>query len=193
MIDFGNNETFIENYKKLKSSRKMGELYGCSKNSITKHAKKIGYDYSQNKEVKITNVPVEQVYLEYLELKSCKKVGEKYGCSDTAVRNYLISNGYELTNFNSKLSSVTEKEFIDAYNELKSAQKMGEKYNCSSTAILNYAQKIGYDTNSNKHYKLSEQDKKEILEAYYSDITSTELAEKYNVSRGMITKLWYDT
>lgn len=38
MIDFGSNEEFIKNYQKLKSSRKMGEFYGCSKNTITKHA-----------------------------------------------------------------------------------------------------------------------------------------------------------
>ena len=54
MIDFGSNETFIENYKKLKSSRKMGELYNCDKSSILNHAKKIGYDPNQNKEIKIT-------------------------------------------------------------------------------------------------------------------------------------------
>lgn len=59
MIDFGSDEEFIENYKKLKSSRKMGELYNCDKKSITTHAKKIGYDYSSNKEIKITNVPIE--------------------------------------------------------------------------------------------------------------------------------------
>ena len=37
MVDFGSNETFIENYQKLKSSRKMAELYKCSKNTITKY------------------------------------------------------------------------------------------------------------------------------------------------------------
>lgn len=39
--------------------------------------------------------------------------------------------------------------------------------------------------------RLTPEDKKEILEAYFTE-TSTSLAKKYNVSRGMITKLWYD-
>ena len=68
---------------------------------------------------------------------------------------------------------------------------MGEYYQCNKTSVLNHAKAIGYDVNSNKNYKLSEKDKKEILMAYNKS-TSTELAKKYNVSRGMITKLWYD-
>ena len=48
MIDFGKNEDFIKNYQLLKSSRKMAELYHCDKKTILSHAKKIGYDYSNN-------------------------------------------------------------------------------------------------------------------------------------------------
>ena len=69
---------------------------------------------------------------------------------------------------------------------------MGELYNCNKTSVLNHAKKIGFDIKSVQTYKLSEQDKKEILEAYVTKTTSTQLAEKYNVSRGMITKIWYD-
>lgn len=190
-IDFGSDELFIENYKKLKSSRKMGELYGCSKNVITAHAQKIGYDYSGNKEIKITAIPVETVYSLYLELKSCQKVAELYDCSATAVRKYLNSNGYNLTNQNNKLDTITDEEFINKYNELKNARKVGEYFNCSSTAILKHAEKIGYNPNSNKDYKLSELQKQEIINQY-SEKTSTKLAKEYGVSRGMITKVWHD-
>ena len=85
----------------------------------------------------------------------------------------------------------SNEEFIAKYEELKSSRKMGEYYNCNKTSILNHAKQIGYDVNSNKAYKLSEQDKKDIIAAYETE-TSTELAKKYNVSRGMITKIWYD-
>ena len=85
----------------------------------------------------------------------------------------------------------TDEEFIAKYEELKSSQKMGVYYNCNKKTVLNHAKKIGYDTNSNKKYKLSEEDKKNIINSYYTK-TSTELAKQYNVSRGMITKLWYD-
>lgn len=85
----------------------------------------------------------------------------------------------------------TNEEFIAKYEELKSSRKMGEFYNCDKSSVLNHAKKIGYDTKSNKEYKLSEIDKQNIIAAY-STSSSTELAKQYNVSRGMITKLWYD-
>jgi hypothetical protein len=169
----------------------MGELYDCDKGSITAHARKIGYDYSKNKEIKITNIPIEQVIFQYETLGSCQKVGDYYGCSSTAVANYLRKNNYTIKNRNNKLDNIDDKEFIKLYDELKSADKLGEIYHCSGTSILNYAKKIGYDPNSNKIYKLSEEDKQKIIEQYYNK-TSNELAQEFNVTRGMITKVWYD-
>lgn len=52
----------------------MGELYHCDKASILNHAKKIGYDVSNNKEIKITNEDAEKIYSLYQELGSCKAV-----------------------------------------------------------------------------------------------------------------------
>ena len=43
-INFGSPEEFIKNYEQLKSSRKMGELYGCDHGTILAYAKKIGYN-----------------------------------------------------------------------------------------------------------------------------------------------------
>ena len=85
----------------------------------------------------------------------------------------------------------TDEEFIKKYEELKSSRKMGEFYNCDKTSVLNHAKKIGYDTKSNKQYKLSEEDKQIILQNYNIK-TSVQLAEEFKVSRGMITKIWYD-
>ena len=85
----------------------------------------------------------------------------------------------------------SNQDFIQKYEELKSSRKMGEYYHCDKGSVLNHAKKIGYDVNSNKKYKLSKQDKQYIIKMY-NTMTSTELAKKFNVSRGMITKIWYD-
>lgn len=191
MIDFGSNEEFIKNYQKLKSSRKMGEFYGCSKNTITKHAQKIGYDYSSNKECKITNYSIEEIVEAYYILGSAKKVGEKYNCSGTAVINYLKQNSVQLDATINKLKYIEDETFITIYNQLGNAEAVGKYFGCSGTAVTNHAHKIGYDHLESKNYKLSEKDKKEIIDSYNA-FTSNELAKKYNVSRGMITKLWYD-
>ena len=82
-------------------------------------------------------------------------------------------------------------DFIKNYELLKSSRKMSELYHCNKTSILNHAKKIGYDVNSNKKYKLSQKDKQFIKQHYY-DTTSIALAQKFTVSRGMITKIWYD-
>ena len=124
MINFGDDKIFIENYERLKSSRKMGELYHCDKKSITTHAKKIGYDYSGNKEVKINVSPAELKEM-YAELGSCSKVAEKFNCSGTAVRNCLVNAGYSLENSQAKLAHITKEKFEEVYNELKSADKVG--------------------------------------------------------------------
>lgn len=79
--------------------------------------------------------------------------------------------------------------FIEKYEELKSAQKVAEYFGCSKKTVLNHAKEIGYV--NKKVYKLTDEDKEKIIEQYEKK-TSTELAKEYNVSRGMITKLWYD-
>lgn len=90
-----------------------------------------------------------------------------------------------------KINWGSNQDFIQKYEELKSSRKMGEYYHCDKGSVLNHAKKIGYDVNSNKKYKLSKQDKQYIIKMY-NTMTSTELAKKFSVSRGMITKIWYD-
>ena len=85
----------------------------------------------------------------------------------------------------------SNEDFIKKYEELKSSRKMGEYYHCDKTSVLNHAKAIGYDVNSNKQYKLSQEDKENIIKNYNVK-TSSQLAKQYNVSRGMITKIWYD-
>lgn len=90
-----------------------------------------------------------------------------------------------------KINFGPDEEFIKNYQELKSSRKMGELYGCNKTTILNHAKQIGFNVNSVQSYKLSMEDKERII-SLYNEKTSTELATEYNVSRGMITKIWYD-
>ena len=85
----------------------------------------------------------------------------------------------------------SDNEFIKNYQELKSSRKMGELYHCDKTSVLNHAKKIGFDVKSVQNYKLSQEDKENIIKQYQTK-TSNELAKEYNVTRGMITKVWYD-
>jgi hypothetical protein len=75
-----------------------------------------------------------------------------------------------------KIDWGSNEDFIKKYEELKSSRKMGEYYNCNKTSVLNHAKAIGYDVNSNKQYKLSLQDKKDIIKNYNIK-TSNQLAK----------------
>lgn len=82
--------------------------------------------------------------------------------------------------------------FITDYLFLKSSRKMAEKYGCDKKTIVKHARDIGVEpTMIDRGYKLSEKDKAEIIDSYEKE-SSANLAKKYNVTRGMITKLWYD-
>lgn len=93
----------------------------------------------------------------------------------------------------SKVNFGSDESFIQKYDELKSSRLMGIYYNCSKSAVLDHAKKIGYNAKEKQenNSKLSKEDKKFIIENY-NTYTSTELAEKFNVSRGMITKIWHN-
>lgn len=70
----------------------------------------------------------------------------------------------------------SNEDFIKKYEELKSSRKMGEYYHCDKTSVLNHAKTIGYDVNSNKQYKLSQEDKENIVKNYNIK-TSSQLAK----------------
>ena len=83
-------------------------------------------------------------------------------------------------------------EFIAKYTELKSSREMAKFYGCDKSSVLNHAKSIGFNIDSiNRQYKLSPSDKINIINAYNTK-SSSELAREYNITRGMITKLWYD-
>lgn len=87
-----------------------------------------------------------------------------------------------------KKKYIFEKEkFIKEYDKLKSSRKMAKLYGCDKGTILKYAKSIGY---KRKNY-LTDEDKEEIVRQYETK-TSSELAEFYGVTRGQITKVWYD-
>lgn len=90
-----------------------------------------------------------------------------------------------------KIDFGSNEDFIKNYQDLKSSRRMGELYKCDKTSVLNHAKRIGFNVKSVQTPKLSLEDKARII-SLYNEKTSGQLAKEYNVSRGMITKVWYD-
>lgn len=192
-IDFGSNEDFIKNYNELKSSRKMGELYGCSKGAVANHAKSIGYDVSNNQKKKKDDFNLKDIIAEYERTKSCEEVGRKFGCSGKTIIKYLKDNNYDILPPKKKtILNLSITEFDTMYKEYGSLEKMAKPLGCSKRTLSNYAKEIGYKFPTHgRTPRLTPAEKQEILDAYYTS-SSNELAQKYGVTRGIITKLWHD-
>ena len=76
-IDFGSDETFIKNYQELKSSRKMGELYGCDKTSVLNHAKKIGFNVKDVQTPKLSKEDKKRI-IQCYESKTSAELAKEY-------------------------------------------------------------------------------------------------------------------
>ena len=83
-----------------------------------------------------------------------------------------------------------DESFIQKYLTLKSSRKMAEIYNCTKDSIIRHCNDIGFDYTTVSHNQLSEDDKRNIL-LDYNIKTSSQLAKEYNVSRGVITSIWF--
>jgi intein-encoded DNA endonuclease-like protein len=73
-------EEFIDNYNKLKSSRKMAELYGVEKTTILNFARKIGYINKTAQERLLSDKDIQEIINNYSKTTSTE-LAKKYNCS----------------------------------------------------------------------------------------------------------------
>ena len=179
-------EEFKEKYSQLKSSRKMGEYYGCDKGVILRIAKQIDFDNSQNKIVKLKKSDLEDILNLLKDKKSIDEIANIYSCSDNALRNFLNKNKVDYKKYTMK--AIDKNFVINTYKENQSIIETSKITGYSTPTISKILDEMGIEK---RQAKLNEEDKKFIIQNY-KEMTSTELAKKFNVTRGMITKLWYD-
>lgn len=107
-------EEFIKNYNKVKSSRKMAKLYNCSKNTILKYAKQIGYINNYSKKLK----PEEkQFVISNYEKMTSGKLAENFNVSRS-----LILKIWDEAGLKGKIS-YRYPFYIDYFEEINSKDK----------------------------------------------------------------------
>ncbi len=79
--------------------------------------------------------------------KSSTEIYLKYNIPASTVRR--LRNNFGIYT-KSKLSYVSEEEFVEKYKELKSSQEMAEYYNVDHHTIEKYCEKIGFDSSEYK-------------------------------------------
>ena len=91
-------EDFIKTYDKVKSSRKMGEIFGVEKSTILNYAKEIGYVNHYRPE--LNEEQIQYICSQYY-LKSAKEVANELNVSES-----LISKVWADNNFRGKINRV---------------------------------------------------------------------------------------
>ena len=99
-------EEFINNYKKLKSAKRMSEFQHVNVKHIYAYAKKINYTNTLKKDISWQPKDKEVFVLLYNQLKSSNLLAEHYGVSKRTVLKYAQKIGY----INDYRNSLTEKE-----------------------------------------------------------------------------------
>lgn len=92
VINFGTDEFFISKYKELKSSRKMGEFFGCEKTTILNHCKKIGFDPKSLQSPKLTEKQKQEIISLYEE-KTASELAKVYNVSDSLISKVWMEAG----------------------------------------------------------------------------------------------------
>ena len=81
-------DDFVKNYDKLKSSRKMAELYGCAKSTILSYAKSI--NYTNKYPGKLSEQQKNEIILAY-DTCTSNELAEKYSMTNNYVEKIDIN------------------------------------------------------------------------------------------------------
>ena len=140
------------------------------------------------------NLPIEQIYNEYIAGISSKKLGQKYGCMHNVIlnrlREYANEHNLELVirEAGPILFKLPNEEIYKKYQSGISAVVLGREYKCSNNTIIRKLREYCEENNLELNIINLELDLpvEEMYNLYASGTSSTILAEKYNCSEGTI-------
>lgn len=168
-------EEFINNYKKLKSAKRMSEFYHVNLKHIYAYAKKINYTNTLKKDISWQPKDKEVFVLLYNQLKSSNLLAEHYGVSKRTVLKYAQKIGY----INDYRNSLTEKEvrYILENYYFKTSITLSEKLGVSKSLITKTWRENNlkgkccrrYYINENYFSKINSKDKAYFLGILASD------------------------
>lgn len=127
-------------------------------------------------------IEIEKEILNQYYTSTAKDLGEKYGINPNTVKSVWQRNGYT----GKHAFSPDIEEFTKKYNSL-SVEDIAAFYKKDRHTITNFAKKIGIYKKPERI--LTSKQEQEIIDKYYY-MTSTELAQKYNVSISKIAQIW---
>ncbi len=129
----------------------------------------------------------ESIHLYENEKLTLKKIGEKYDCSHTTIRNKLIKAGVKLRKQGRGEISIPISVIIHLYKkEQLTLKEIGKKYNCNYNVIRNRLIKAGVKIRDCGYRKNTVGKKDEIIERYKNGETVLSIAEQLKCSTFII-------
>lgn len=184
------------------TSNDLANMFNCTPEAILsklrKFAKEEGLPLNvrgNHKRKKI--LPVKEIYEEYINGVSSKKLGEKYGCMHKTilkrVREYAAEHNLELKIHESgaQLLKLPEEEIYKKYISGRTLEEIAKDYNCSGSCVkarlVEYCKEQGIELKMRKSSKrFLDLPIEKIYEEYQSGISGVILGKKYKCSNNTI-------
>jgi uncharacterized protein YjcR len=175
----------LEEMGKHMTLKEMGDKFGCALCTVGQYMKRNGIKKHNARSVK--RPPLEQL-VEEKKTKTFRELAEKYGCSFSTVRRWFAKNNLAIHDKRIEWKETpVSKERLQEWAETKTYREISELTGYSIAGIFKMMKK--YDIK--KKYIANNSRKKEkpdrdTLRTIGMEMTYTEIAEKYNVSRGTV-------
>ena len=137
-----------------------------------------------NPRLKLSQDKIQSIADEYCKGSTSVELADKYDVSYSTILRYLRELDCKVRSAvkPTKYSQDTIKRIVDDYCKGSSSIELAKKYDISPNTILNYVRELGCEVRSALSLaKYSEDTIKQIVDEYCKDLSSRELAKKYDV------------
>jgi transposase len=186
-----------ERYKSGDSIEDIAKDYDVTVQTIKNILKKFRFNLSSSSS-KISDKDVKKIVKEYKKDDSAstlQKLAEEYEVTTVTIRNILKREKvYKAKNKKHiRLTDAQKKKVVERYKEGMSGRKISKEFGISYQTVYDLLKDEKVDRRKLDDYKrskkISDDEEKNIVQAYKDGESSTSLAKKYSVSVGLILGL----
>lgn len=175
----------LEEMGKRMTLKEMGDKFGCAGCTVGQYMQRNGVKKHNARGVE--RPPLEQLLKEKKD-KTFQELADKYGCSFSTVRRWFAKNNLPIHDKRiMERETPVSKERLQKWAETKTYREISELTGYSITGIFKMMKKHGIEkkfiVNNNRGKEKPDRD---TLRMIGREMTYTEIAEKYNVSRGTV-------
>lgn len=170
------------------STYKIGELYNVDRHCVAKILNSLGIK-TNNNTININNQEFQELVTDYKSGCSLKSLAKRYGCSSSALKQYLIRKGVDIKD---KYSILKDEEAQNnmihdyLYSELK-LREITAKYHCDYNNFKKVLSLHGIEQKGKgKNCKLNDKESLEAIKFFNEGMSVQKIADYFKVDKGTI-------